>query len=268
MHIPRKRFGQHFLCDQAVIQGIVSALSPKVGEHLIEIGPGQGALTLPVLKRVHDLEVIELDRDLIPELQERTRHVGTLHVHSADVLAFNFSDIKHDDRLLRVFGNLPYNISTPLIFHLILYADIIEDMVFMVQKEVAERLAAETDADHYGRLSVMAQYHWHIESLFDVPPDAFYPPPRVDSSIIRMVPRGEDKPHALDYALFERIVKSAFSQRRKTLRNSLKNEVNDEMWERISIRSTLRAEALSVSDFVELSNLILDMKNHGDLCNR
>jgi 16S rRNA (adenine1518-N6/adenine1519-N6)-dimethyltransferase len=162
MHTPRKRFGQHFLSDQDIIQRIVSALSPRVGEHLVEIGPGQGALTLPVLKRCRHLEVIELDRDLIPALQERTQHAGDLTVYSADVLDFDFATIKKDKRLLRVFGNLPYNISTPLIFHLIHYADIMIDMVFMVQKEVAERLTAETDTEHYGRLSVMAQYNWQI----------------------------------------------------------------------------------------------------------
>lgn len=256
MSIPRKRFGQHFLSDQAIVQRIVMTLSPKKNEHLIEIGPGQGALTLPVLKQIKSLEVIELDRDLIPQLQERTHHVGEIHVYSADVLEFDFSSVKHDDRLLRVFGNLPYNISTPLIFHLINYSAIIGDMVFMLQKEVAERLAAAADTEHYGRLSVMVQYHWQVELLFNVPASAFYPPPQVESSMIRLVPHRELPYPAKNYALFEEIVKKAFGQRRKTLRNSLKTIISDEVWERIPLRSDLRAENLTVSDFVMMSNSI------------
>jgi 16S rRNA (adenine1518-N6/adenine1519-N6)-dimethyltransferase len=254
MTIPRKRFGQHFLCDQTIVQRIVMALSPKTHEHLIEIGPGQGALTLPVLKIIKYLEAIELDRDLIPQLQDRTHHAGILNIYSADALEFDFSSVKKDDRLLRVFGNLPYNISTPLIFHLIRFSTIILDMLFMVQKEVAERLAAAVDTEHYGRLSVMVQYHWQVELLFNVSADAFYPPPQVESSIVRLIPYRELPYPANDYQLFEEIVKQAFGQRRKTLRNSLKKIVSDEVWERLPIRSDLRAENLTVSDFVTISN--------------
>lgn len=181
MHTPRKRFGQHFLCDHHVIQHIVSALSPEPNQHLIEIGPGGGALTTPVLKKMKQLEVIELDRDLIVELKERYRQYPDLAIYSADVLEFDFSTIKKDDRLLRIFGNLPYNISTPLIFHLLTYTSIIADMLFMLQKEVAERMAAPTNTENYGRLSVMVQYHCQVELLFDVPPSAFSPPPKVQS---------------------------------------------------------------------------------------
>ena len=184
MHIPRKRFGQHFLSDQGIIQRIVAALAPRPGEHLVEIGPGQGAITLPILKLVKQFDVVELDRDLIPQLQERCAHAGKLQIHSADALEFDFSSLKNDARLLRVFGNLPYNISTPLIFHLLDFAPVIADMLFMLQREVAERLAAETASEHYGRLSVMVQYHCQVDLLFDVPPEAFYPPPQVTSSII------------------------------------------------------------------------------------
>lgn len=254
MHIPRKRFGQHFLRDQGIIQRIVAALAPKPHEHLIEIGPGQGAITLPVLKQAKYLEAIELDRDLIPELQERCDHAGRLQIYSSDVLEFNFSEIKKDDRLLRIFGNLPYNISTPLIFHLINYTTIISDMVFMVQKEVAERLAAATDSDHFGRLSVMVQYHWKVELLFNVPATAFHPPPKVESSIVRLIPHRELPCRANNYSTFESVVKHAFGQRRKTLRNSLKSIVSDEAWERAGIRSHLRAENLSVKDFVTIAN--------------
>lgn len=254
MHIPRKRFGQHFLCDQAIIHRIIAALNPKPNEHLIEIGPGQGALTLPVLKEAHQLEAIEFDRDLIPELERRCHKAGDLHIYSQDALEFDFASVKKDERLLRVFGNLPYNISTPLIFHVIAYAPIIADMLFMLQKEVAERMAAQADADDYGRLSVMVQYHCEVELLFEVPADAFYPPPQVKSSIVRLVPYREYPYRAQNYALFDSIVKHAFGQRRKTLRNSLKKIIDDDTWAHIPIRSDLRPENLSVKDFVEISN--------------
>lgn len=254
MPAPRKRFGQHFLSDQTIIHQIVAALDPKQNEHLVEIGPGQGALTLPVLKRIKYLEAIELDRDLISPLAERTQHAGILHIYSADVLTFNFANIKKDERLLRIFGNLPYNISTPLIFHLNNYSDIIHDMLFMLQKEVAERIAAKQDTEHYGRLSVMAQYHWQTDLLFNVPAQAFYPPPKVESSIIRLVPH--QTYHAKNYTIFSDVVKNAFGQRRKTLRNSLKNIVKDEQWKGLPVSSHLRAENISVKDFVEISNHI------------
>lgn len=237
-----------------MIQRIVAALHPESGQHLIEIGPGQGALTLPVLKQCRVLEAIELDRDLIPALQDRCHHAGVLKIHEKDVLDFDFSSVKHNDRLLRVFGNLPYNISTPLIFHLIDYADIIQDMVFMVQREVAERLAAAPDTEHYGRLSVMIQYHCQVDLLFDVPPGAFHPPPQVISSIVRLVPYRELPHRAKDNEMFAKVVKQAFSLRRKTLRNSLKGLMSDEAWEKVSIRSDARAETLTIKDFVEISD--------------
>lgn len=255
-HIPRKRFGQHFLCDQTVIQQIVAAIHPKADEHLIEIGPGQGALTLPILKQTRQLEAIELDRDLIAELNERCRHHGDLRVYQQDVLEVDFATLKQDKRMLRVFGNLPYNISTPLLFHLLDYSDKINDMVFMLQKEVADRLAAKPATADYGRLSVMVQYHCEVEKLFDVSPQAFYPPPQVYSSIIQLLPYKTLPVRARDYAVFEKVVKQAFGQRRKTLRNSLKSLVNDGVWEKISIHSDLRPEELAVKDFVEISNEI------------
>jgi 16S rRNA (adenine1518-N6/adenine1519-N6)-dimethyltransferase len=255
-HIPRKRFGQHFLCDQAVVQHIVAALAPKVGEHLVEIGPGQGAMTLPILKLVKQLDVVELDRDLIPELEERTRRAGHLNVHEADALQFNFATLKNDSRLLRVFGNLPYNISTPLIFHLLSFSNVVADMLFMLQKEVAQRLAASPSSAHYGRLSVMTQYHCEVHLLFDVSPNAFFPPPQVQSSIVKLLPYRELPCKANDYAVFESVVKQAFGQRRKTLRNSLKSLIDSEMWSQVSVRSEQRPEELGVKEFVELSNII------------
>ncbi len=256
MHLPRKRFGQHFLSDQSVVQHIVSVLAPEPNQHLVEIGPGQGALTVPVIKLCQQLEVVELDRDLIPEITSRAPRGTDLIVHEADALKFDFGSLKQDARMLRVFGNLPYNISTPLIFHLLSFSDIVSDMVFMLQREVALRLAANPGSHDYGRLSVMTQYQCRVELLFDVPPEAFYPPPKVQSSIVRLIPH-HPYPHiAKQFSQFENIVKLAFGQRRKALRNSLKQVISDEVWEKTGIEKGLRAENLSVADFVALSNAL------------
>ncbi len=255
-HIPRKRFGQHFLCDQGVIQRIVNAIHPKRNDHLIEIGPGQGAMTLPLMKITHAMEVVELDRDLIQELSERVSYHGDLCVHNQDVLTFDFTKAKQDGRLLRVVGNLPYNISTPLIFHLLDHAAVISDMLFMLQKEVADRLGAKPDSDDYGRLSVMVQYFCKVTVLFDVAPSAFYPPPKVKSSILKIIPYTTLPFVAEDEAKFAAVVKQAFSQRRKTLRNTLKSMVNEEQWAAIGINPGLRAEVLSVEDFVKIANVL------------
>lgn len=252
--IPRKRFGQHFLCDQGVVQRIVSALAPQPTDHLIEIGPGQGALTLPVLKHTRQLEAIELDRDLIVSLQERCRQAGTLTLHEGDVLDVDFAALKQDARLLRVFGNLPYNISTPLIFHLLSYHHVIHDMLFMLQREVAHRLAAAPGTSDYSRLSVMVQYDCQVSLLFDVPPSAFFPPPQVHSSIVRLMPYASPPYHAKDKDVFAALVKQAFSMRRKTLRNSLKNLVSDAVWAQVSVASERRPDTVSVAEFVEIAN--------------
>ncbi len=259
MHIPRKRFGQHFLRDQHIISRIVAAIHPQPQDHLVEIGPGQGAITIPVLKIARHLDAIELDRDLIDELEERGSR-GGLRVHEADALTFDFSRLQVAKKPLRIFGNLPYNISTPLLFHILTFSHCISDMVFMLQKEVALRLAAKSDDDDYGRLSVMVQYHCEVELLFDVPPMAFHPPPKVNSSIVRLVPYREYPVVAKDYALFESVVKHAFGQRRKTLRNSLRDLVDAESWERMPVASDLRAENLSVKDFVAISNELAGAK--------
>lgn len=256
MHIPKKRFGQHFLCDQSVIHRIVHAISPRRGEHLIEIGPGQGAMTLPLMKQMHAMEVIELDRDLIEELSARVQPFGTLVVHNQDVLTFDFTAARSDERMLRVVGNLPYNISTPLIFHLLAHASHIQDMVFMLQKEVADRLAAAPGSHAYGRLSVMVQYHCETTHCFDVPPSAFYPPPKVDSSIIRLRPYVKRPFIAHDEHQLEALVKAAFAARRKTLRNNLKSMVPDHVFAELNIDPGLRAEVLPVADFVRLSNAL------------
>lgn len=252
MHKPRKRFGQHFLTDQQIIQHIIAAIAPNASQHLIEIGPGQGALTFPILKQVGQLEAVEIDRDLIALLQKQSQSYGKLIIHQQDALEFDFATLAASHPL-RIFGNLPYNISTPLIFHLLKYTKVISDMVFMLQKEVVDRMAAAPRTNDYGRLSVMVQYHCQVESLFDVPPEAFSPPPKVDSSIVRLVPYQQLPFPAKDYVYFAEVIKQAFSQRRKTLRNSLKNWISDAGWERAGVNPQARPEELTVADFVNLS---------------
>ena len=215
-HVARKRFGQHFLTDGAIIDGIVRAIDPRPGQALVEIGPGLGALTQPVVERSGHLTVVELDRDLAARLRLRPE----LKVVESDVLKVDFGALADEAGLpLRVVGNLPYNISTPILFHLLPFAHRVLDQHFMLQKEVVDRMAAGPGSKAYGRLSVMLQWRYDVEALFDVPPQAFDPPPQVDSAIVRMVPL--PSPVALDAAVFETLVQVAFSQRRKLLRHSL-----------------------------------------------
>ena len=215
-HIPRKRFGQHFLTDAVIIDGIIDAIDPVAGDALVEIGPGLGAMTLPLLARHGSFTVIELDRDLAARLKKR----GDLDVVESDVLKVDFAALAAaKGQRLRVVGNLPYNISTPILFHLLGFVEHVVDQHFMLQKEVVDRMAAAPGNKDYGRLSVMLQWRYEIESVLDVPPEAFDPPPRVDSAIVRMLPLAE--PPALDAALLGELVQVAFSQRRKLLRHSL-----------------------------------------------
>lgn len=257
-HAARKRFGQHFLHDKHIIQRLVDVIAPKPGQHFIEIGPGQGALTLPILKMVGKLDAIEIDRDLIPHLKICCANKGNIIIHAIDALEFNFSQWAEAGRSLRIIGNLPYNISTPLIFHLLTYSQFILDMHFMLQKEVVERIAAKPGDDAYGRLSVMVQYHCNTAALFDVPPAAFYPPPQVDSKIIRLIPHKEALYAAKDYDHFTTIVREAFSHRRKTLRNSLKAMMTDEKWKKVDIDSQMRPEQLGVDDYIKISNCLVE----------
>jgi 16S rRNA (adenine1518-N6/adenine1519-N6)-dimethyltransferase len=266
MHVARKRFGQHFLQDKTIIQRIVDAIMPRPGQNIVEIGPGQGALTLPILKKVEKLQVVELDRDLIPQLKMRCADKGELIIHQADALDFDFSQLALGPQSMRLIGNLPYNISTPLIFHLIQYSAYIIDMHFMLQKEVVDRLAARAGSDAYGRLSIMVQYHCRVTSLFNVGPAAFNPPPQVDSSVVKLIPHRELPYRAENYAHFANLVKTAFSHRRKTLRNCLRTLVSDETWENVHLDSQLRPEQLSLGDFVKLSNALV--ANHGNVCDR
>ena len=226
-HIARKRFGQHFLTDHGIIDAIVQAIAPQPGDAMVEIGPGLAALTQPLVERLGHLTVIELDRDLAARLREH----GQLSVIESDVLNVDFSLIPRSPiatkivanepalRRLRVVGNLPYNISTPILFHLLGFADIIEDQHFMLQKEVIDRMVATPACSDYGRLSVMLQWRYAMENVLFVPPESFDPPPRVDSAVVRMVPHAAPAP--VDFATLEALVKVAFSQRRKLLRHSL-----------------------------------------------
>ncbi|MFT7179158.1 MAG: 16S rRNA (adenine1518-N6/adenine1519-N6)-dimethyltransferase [Oceanospirillaceae bacterium] len=261
-HQARKRFGQNFLHDQGIIRHIVACIRPKPEQHIVEIGPGLGAITEHLLATAGHLDVVELDRDLLPYLRIAFASYGdNLRIHEADALQFDFSSLSKDNsntpkELLRIVGNLPYNISTPLIFHLLSYTDLIADMHFMLQKEVVLRLAAGAGTNNYGRLSIMAQYFCRVDNLFEVPPEAFDPRPKVDSAIVRMAPY-TDLPHtANDFKHFESLVKSGFAQRRKTLRNNLKGIANDEQLQSLGIDPSIRPERLTVGDFVAISNLL------------
>lgn len=248
-HIPRKRFGQHFLVDEGIIHAIVNAIHPKPGELLVEIGPGLGALTRPLLERIPHLHVVELDRDIIARLK-REYPAERLAIHEGDALKFDFAGLGRD---MRVCGNLPYNISSPLLFHLMDYADGIVDMTFMLQKEVVDRMVAEPSTPAYGRLSVMLQRRFHLEWLLDVPPAAFDPPPKVDSAVVRLIPKAPGSYPALDEKRFAEIVAAAFSQRRKTLRNTLGKLIGEDAFRACGIDSGLRAENLGVAEFEQLA---------------
>ncbi len=252
MHQARKRFGQHFLHDQNIIESILRLIDPRPGEILVEIGPGQGALTYPLLQRCKALTAIELDRDLVPILKEKASRFGRLEVINADILEFELSSIPHGG-CYRLVGNLPYNISTPLMFHLLESAEKIQDMHFMVQKEVALRIVANPGEANYGRLSVMLQYRCDCQYLLDVAPSCFKPPPKVDSAVIRLIPFSSPPQDVGDYTNFSKIVQSAFSQRRKTISNSLKTILDRETIIACEIDPRLRAENLGVSDYARLS---------------
>jgi len=256
-HIPRKRFAQHFLTDQAVIADIVAAIRPQAEDAMVEIGPGLGALTTPLAAALRHLQVIEIDRDIIARLQ-RAYAPERLSVHAGDVLEFDFAALPRE---LRVVGNLPYNISTPLLFHLARYAERIRDMHFMLQKEVVERMVASPGGGDYGRLSVMLQYRFDMELLLEVAPGAFSPPPRVDSAVVRMWPRPQAQLTAASEAGLAQVVRRAFSQRRKTLRNSLSGLLEAGDYAALGIASGLRAENLAVADFVAISNYLEGKEN-------
>lgn len=249
-HIPRKRFGQNFLQDQGVIQDIVRAVSPQRGDNVIEIGPGLGAITRPLMDYVKPLTVVEIDRDIVARLQ-KTYSEKDLIIHNVDALQFAFDTLGERQRLV---GNLPYNISTPLLFHLASFHTCIYDMHFMLQKEVVDRMVAEPGNGDYGRLGIMLQYRYVMEKLIDVPPESFDPPPKVDSAVVRLIPLPKPELAATDEKLFSDLVTRAFMQRRKTVRNVLRDQVTDAEFEAAGIDATLRPENLTVLEYVRLAN--------------
>lgn len=253
-HPARKRFGQHFLIDPSIIERIVACLGLQANDQVVEIGPGLGALTAPLLRHLDRLQVVEIDRDLVDRLR-RKYPTERLTIHAADALTVDFGALAGDGKL-RLIGNLPYNISTPLLFHLARFADVVSDMHFMLQKEVVDRMIAAPASHAYGRLSVMLQYRFVIDGLFDVPPTAFKPPPKVLSAIVRLRPRPAAECSATDEQRFSTLVAAAFAQRRKMLRNSLHGLVDAAQLGEWAIAPTARAEELSLADYIRLANLL------------
>lgn len=256
-HKARKRFGQNFLNDPGVIEKIVRAINPKPDDAIVEIGPGLGALTEEILAVNPRLQVVELDRDLIPVLRTKFFNYPDFRIHEADALSFDFSQLM-TDRPLRIIGNLPYNISTPLIFHLLSQAGVVADMHFMLQKEVVQRLAAVPGDNNYGRLGIMAQYFCKVQPLFEVGPGAFRPAPKVDSAIVRLVPHKELPHPAKDLKTLQAVVRTAFNARRKTLRKALAGMVTVEQLQSLGINDGLRPENLSLVDYVQIADLLVD----------
>lgn len=254
-HFARKRFGQNFLNDSYIIDSIVAAIHPQKDQVMLEIGPGLGALTEPVGDKVDALTVIELDRDLAARLQTHPFLGPKLTIFQQDAMSFDFAAYAREKgQSLRVFGNLPYNISTPLMFHLFSYTDAIRDMHFMLQKEVVNRLVAGPDSKAYGRLSVMAQYYCQVIPVLEVPPESFTPAPKVDSAVVRLVPHA-NIPHPVeDVRVLSRITTEAFGKRRKTLRNSLNNLFSLDVLASLGIDANLRAENVTVAQYCQLAN--------------
>lgn len=252
----KKRFGQHFLHDRNVIDNMLRAVNLQPTDHVVEIGPGPGALTFPLLELLPRLDVVEIDRDVIAWWQQQPQAEGKLHIHAQDALKLDIPALRGDGDTLRIIGNLPYNISTPLIFHFLEHRAHIRDMLFMLQKEVVDRLTAEPDSSDYGRLSVMVQYYCEPHYLLKIGPGAFTPPPKVDSAVVYLKPWATPPHVANDTAQFGKLVQQAFSQRRKTLRNTLKGLLSAEQIESVGIDPVRRAETLAVEDFVNLANLL------------
>ena len=251
-HRARKRFGQNFLHDAGIIQRIARAVAPREGERVLEIGPGQGALTGALLDYPAELIALELDRDLVPLLQQRFRHCDHFSLHQGDALKLDLSTLTATP--LRVVGNLPYNISTPLMFHLLAQRELIHDMHFMLQKEVVDRLAAQPGSKSWGRLGVMTQYYCRVEALFEVPPEAFTPRPKVQSAVVRLLPHREPALRARDDRMLGLIVGTAFQQRRKTLRNALQTLLDADTMNSVGVDPRRRPDTLSLAEFVARSD--------------
>jgi 16S rRNA (adenine1518-N6/adenine1519-N6)-dimethyltransferase len=257
-HRARKRFGQNFLHDPAIIQRIVDVIYPQKQDHIIEIGPGKGAITSPLLNYVEKLDVIEIDKDLVAALRINMGNNSRLIIHEADALKLNFDSFNYND--LRIVGNLPYNISTPILFHLLTYKNCIKDMIFMLQKEVVDRICANSGNKQYGRLSIMLQCYCDVEPLFVIKPGAFTPSPKVDSAIVKLTPLPHPRYELSDHESLKIVVREAFSQRRKTIRNALKKIMDETVIKEAGIASESRAENLEVSDFVKLANCYHQLK--------
>jgi 16S rRNA (adenine1518-N6/adenine1519-N6)-dimethyltransferase len=267
VHKAKKKFGQNFLVDERIIADIIVAIRPEPKDNMVEIGPGLGALTRPLLKKLNHLHVVEIDRDIIvrleqdypqenppnPPLQKGGSAQAKLTIHAGDALEF---DIAMLPAPLRIVGNLPYNISSPLLFHFAAYVERIRDMHFMLQNEVVERMVAEPSTQEYGRLSVMLQYRFNMEKLLDVPPESFRPAPKVNSAIVRMIPLPASEILVRNEKLFAAIVRTAFGQRRKTLRNTLRGYLDEADFEKLKINPQLRAENLAVADFIKVANYL------------
>lgn len=255
-HQARKRFGQNFLHDQQIIDRIIREIAPTSNDHLLEIGPGQGALTKQLAASGARLDCVELDRDLAAHLKHQYRDYDNVHIHQHDILKFDLNDLGLGDTRIRIIGNLPYNISTPVLFHLLKYFENIEDMSFMLQLEVVERMSAHVGDKNYGRLSIMLQYFCQAEKLFNVPPEAFTPQPKVNSAIVQLTPHKKLPVTAKDTDCLKVVVRTAFNQRRKTLKNSLKTLISDSELDKLAIDVKLRPEKLSLTDYVMISDAI------------
>jgi len=255
-HKARKRFGQNFLQDQTIIDAILATIEVQAGEHWVEIGPGMGAITAPLLQKKAQLDVVELDRDLVIFLQNKFHSLDGLTIHSADALTFDFSSLYQPPQKLRIIGNLPYNISTPLLFHLLANSHVIEDMHFMLQKEVVNRICANPGNKQYGRLTVMLNYYCQTEWVMDVAPESFNPIPQVNSAIVKLTPHRSPVVEVNDVGQLNQVVIAAFSQRRKTIRNSLKKLISEQQICESGIDPSVRAESISLVDFAKLSGLL------------
>jgi 16S rRNA (adenine1518-N6/adenine1519-N6)-dimethyltransferase len=256
-HRPRKSLGQHFLRNPRIIQRILESVQPTPAQHLVEIGPGLGAITRPLAEQAGCLDVVELDPDIIPHLRGLCAGAGEVRIHNTDALVFDFAQLHQEEPPLRIIGNLPYYISTPLLFHLLKFIAHIDDMHFMLQKEVVERMAAGPNQAAYGRLSVMLQYRCGVEPLFNVNPRAFTPSPKVESTFVRLIPHDHPPARVVDEARFAGLVRQAFSQRRKTLRNSLRPMLDEQEIMAAGIDPGMRAENLGIAEFAVLSNRLV-----------
>lgn len=259
-HTARKRFGQNFLHDDYIIDSIVAAIAPQFDDNIVEIGPGLGALTEPVAEKVKCLNVVELDRDLAERLEKHPFLRDKLKITQADALQFDFGQLATTETPLRVFGNLPYNISTPLMFHLFNFSNKIKDMHFMLQKEVVKRLCAGPNSKAYGRLTVMAQYYCKVIPVLEVPPSAFKPAPKVDSAVVRLEPYDTPPFVAKSLKILTQVCSMAFNQRRKTIRNGLRDLLSVEQLNEIGIDTTKRAENINIEEYVNIANYVYDLK--------